>query len=109
MTSSRASRAYCFAAAAALLAACATDAASTDTSNDDSNSRGRGGLADCGGSSNPEGWDGEPAPDTASPPRKDAGNGIDSGFGFEAGIDGGSCGADFLNDPANCGACDHDC
>jgi hypothetical protein len=109
MTSSRASRAYCFAAAAALLAACATDAATTDTSNDESKPPEQGDLSDSGGSSNPYGWDGGPAPDTASPPRKDAGDGIDSGFAFEAGIDGGACGADFLNDPANCGACDHDC
>ena len=107
MTSSRASLVYCFGAVGALLASCATDGGAKDTSNDDSRPPAPEDLSDSGGSSNPYGWDGAAAPDTASPPRKDAGR--DADWAFDAGIDGGDCNADFLNDPANCGACGHDC
>jgi hypothetical protein len=54
--------------------------------------------------------DGAAAPDTA-PPKKDAAPQEDASSGFDAAppFDAGSCGADFLNDPKNCGYCGHDC
>src|SRR5262249_18558478 len=109
MTSSRVFLAYCFGGVAALLASCAKDNIA-DTSNDTPPPADQG-PSDSGGSSNPYVGDGAGELDAAPPPRKEAGLPDDSGFDFETGpgFDGGSCGADFLNDTANCGYCGHDC